>query len=167
MCVDMFYIGIPVLVRWKLHREKKREKKVFWMKSSVAVDIYRNCCCFLGNIPETEDENLPKPLKHTTNTTLHVINIISFFGEVAHTRLPSVSTHNDNHSLSRMEGKRWKIRVEIMCVRAKHRMTEIWKGTFLFSVCFCIRAHTHTTNGVCCVGVGVLAFLLRLIDSTK
>lgn len=53
-----------------------RIKKKLNEKFSARRLLY--CCCFLGNIPETEDENLRKPLKHTI-LILHSTLSTSFY----------------------------------------------------------------------------------------
>lgn len=79
ICVSTCLTYIPVLVANKKLNEKFSAR---WL-------LY--CCCFLGNIPETEDENLRKPLKHTI-LILHSTLSTSFYfwGGCAHT-IASVS----------------------------------------------------------------------------
>lgn len=82
-------------------------KKILNGKFSARVLLY--CCYFLGNIPETEDENLRKPLKHTI-LILHSTLSTSFYFRGGCAR---VYPYNDNHSLSRTKEKdekfEWKL----------------------------------------------------------
>lgn len=131
------------------------------MKSSVAVD-YRVCCCFLGNIPETEDGNLRKPLKHTI-LILHstLSTSFHFWGGCAHTTTECI------HIMTIIHWAEWRKKMKnssgnYVCQSEKPNDWDM-KGSIFFTSKFCLyNTHAYTDDGCCWCSYSLLTCFVWL-----